>query len=73
MVDDPRAVEKKRDRDLALYKMRPNQTRVGDLGRELYAREDRTESSDPEQDFDSIYDNKLDHYEWMMKTNQKFH
>lgn len=72
MVDDPRAVERKRDRDMALYRMRPNQTRVGDLDRELYAREDFVESSDPEKDFDSIYDNKLDHYDWMMKTNQRF-
>lgn len=73
MVDDPRAVEKKRDRDMALYRMRPNQTRVGDFDRELYANEDRSASIDPEKDYDSIYDNKLDHYEWMLKTKQKFH
>lgn len=72
MVDDPTAVARKRDRDMALYRMRQNQTRVGDFERELYADQNRTESSEPEQDHDSIYDNKIDHYDWMMKTNQKF-
>lgn len=71
MVDDEHAVAKKRDRKIKVARLFPNQTRVGDMERELYCNLDYESGDDPEQDRDSLYDYKIGNLTFLENEKRK--
>lgn len=59
MVEDEQAVARKRDRKIEMARNYPNQTRIGDMEREIYFNLDHESDDDPEKNRESLFDYKI--------------
>lgn len=69
MVDEEDKAARKRDRQIWLANQRQNQSCFADVECEILDNSNRVVEW-PEKEHDSIYDNKIDHMEWLEKNQE---